>query len=416
MNSRERVRKVLNHELPDRVPVDLAATRTSGISAIAYNRLKKTLGLNTPLPKMYDMIQQLVYPDKQVLDLFNVDFIDAGQAFTGKEAGWKEFLLRDGSSCLVPERINLEFEADKKVNVVFEDGTVLGTMPPDSIYIDQAFWLYGGLEKFPENIDIKEFNKDLWEYTAPPPGNIDVFKEKDAGVFIENIKKLYYNTQSSIVLRFGGNLIESGFSLRGMENYLCDLYLDEIGVNRFLDLLMENYLKKLMRIIELAGDYIDVLMFADDMGDNNSSFFSPEIYCKYFKHRHKEMWDLVHEKSNIKVFLHTCGSVYELLPDLIEAGMDILNPVQTNAKNMQPEKLKKEFGKHIIFWGGCVDTRKVLVYGSPEDVEKDVGERIEILGKNGGGLVFNQIHNILADVPAENIIALFKAAEKYGQY
>ena len=127
------------------------------------------------------------------------------------------------------------------------------------------------------------------------------------------------------------------------------------------------------------------------------------------------MWELIKNKSKCKIFFHTCGSIYELIPDLIEAGLDILNPIQTSAKNMEPERLKKEFGKDLIFWGGCCDSREILVNGSPEDIRKDVKRRVEILGKNGG-LIFNQIHNILADVPPENILALFDAAALYGQY
>jgi len=227
--------------------------------------------------------------------------------------------------------------------------------------------------------------------------------------------ELYEKTDYSICLRIGGNQVESGFSIRGMENYLCDIYLDKKGVNRMLDILMEDYMGKIKKIIEGVGKYIDILMFADDMGGQDGPLISPEIYREMFKPRHKLMWNYVHDRSDCKVFFHCCGSIMELIPDLIEAGIDILNPVQTTAKNMEPERLKKEFGKDIIFQGGCCNTSEVLARGSVREVEEDVKKRISILGK-GGGLIFNQIHNILADVPPQNIIKMFESAYKYGQY
>lgn len=415
MNSKERVMKVLNHEIPDRIPVDFGSSRVTGISAIAYNNLRKKLGIESGLTKISDFVMQLAYPEDKILELFNVDIIDAGQAFLEYENPWNEFLLRNGSICLVPGRINFRVESDGTVNVVYKDNTVLGRMPSKSLYVNQSYWVYGNLEKIPEDIDIEDFKKELWDYTSPVPGNFNIFDNNQAEIFKNCIKKIYETTDYAIMLRFGGNLIESGFCIRGMENYLCDLYIDEEGVNRFLDVLMEGYLKSINRILELAGDYINILMFADDMGSENAPFFSPQIYKKYFKKRHKQMWELIHSKSKCKVFLHSCGSIYELIPDLIEAGLDILNPVQTSAKNMEPERLKEKFGEDLVFWGGCCDTRRILTKGSPQDVKNDVKNSVKILGKNGG-LIFNQIHNILADVPPENIIALFEAADLYGQY
>ena len=250
MKSRERVKKVLSHQVVDRIPVDLGSTRTTGITAIAYNKLVKKSGLDLELPKMYDIVQQLVYPQKEIMDMFSVDFIDAGQAFYNSDIFWKQFNLRDGSKCRVPSWLNIVEEKDKTVKVVNDERTVLGIMPPSSFYIDQSFWVYGKLDKIPENINKNDLKKDVWTYAAPPPGNINLFDDAQCLEFQENIKRIYEETDYAIVLRFGGNLVESGFSIRGMENYFCDLYLDESGVNRFLDVLMEEvgvffiYIKK----------------------------------------------------------------------------------------------------------------------------------------------------------------------------
>jgi len=415
MKSRERVKKVLNHEIPDKVPVDFGSTRTTGITAIAYNKLIKKLSLNLCTPKMFDIVQQLVYPQKEIRGIFNVDFIDAGQAFNNSNIFWREFVLRDDSKCLVPAWINIVEENDKSIKVIDDEGTLLGIMPPKSLYIDQCFWVYGKLSKFPKIINKNDFKKDLWDYATPPPTNIDFFDYSESLKFKENIEKLYEETDYAIVLRFGGNLVESGFSIRGMENYFCDLYLDESGVNNFLDILMDDYMKNLERILELVGEYISVIMFADDMGSEIGPFFQKEIYKKYFKERHKKMWELVHRKSDCKVFLHSCGSIYELIPDLIDAGLDILSPVQITAKDMQPEKLKKQFGKYLIFWGGCCDSRKVLSSGSPVMVTNHVKKNMKILG-NDGGLIFSPIHNVQPEVSPENILSLFKAADMFGNY
>jgi len=415
MNSRERVRKVLNREIPDRMPIDLGSTRTTGISAIAYNRLKEKTGFKKDYARMYDFVQQLAYPGKEIRDLFKIDIIDAGQAFLRSPDAWKKFRLNDGSECLIPKTINLEEDSNGDVYIKNSDDVILGIKPSSSLYADQSFWVYGNNKKIPENIYEKDLELDLWAETSPPPGKLDIFNDEDFKVFTDSIRELYEKTDYSICLRIGGNQVESGFSLRGMENYLCDIYLDKKGVHRLLDKLMEGYMRNLKRIVESVGQYVDILMFADDMGGQEGPLISPEIYRELFKPRHKKMWDYVHDNSNCKVFFHCCGSIAELLPDLIDAGIDILNPVQTTAKNMDPEYLKREFGKYIIFHGGCCNTSEVLARGSLKEVEEDVRKRIGILGK-GGGLIFNQIHNILADVPPENIIKMLESAHKYGLY
>jgi len=418
MDSRERVKITLNHQIPDRVPIDFGSTRTSGITAIAYSSLVKKIKPERQaygLPRIYDMVQQLAYPQKDILELFNAYFIDAGQAFFESEDFWREFVLNDGSKCLIPSWFNVLRDKNGDVIIQNDDGIILGKMPSSSFYVDQTYWVYGSVEKIPEKIDPADFDKDVWAYTTPPPGSIDLFDKKQAELFKNSIKRLYEQTKYAIVLRFGGNLVESGFSIRGMENYLCDLYLDPSGVERFLEVLMEDYVRKLNRILELVGDKISVIMFADDMGSELGPFFPAEIYRKYFKEKHRQMWDIVHSKSDCKVFLHSCGSVSELIPDLIDAGLDILNPVQISAKNMDPEILKKNYGKDLIFWGGCCDTREILPKATPGKIIDHVKENMRILGKDGG-LVFNQIHNIQPGVPPSNILALFEAAKLFGRY
>jgi uroporphyrinogen decarboxylase len=217
------------------------------------------------------------------------------------------------------------------------------------------------------------------------------------------------------MLAVGCNLFEMGTFLRGMDNFLCDIYLDRRGTERLLDKLMEGYFKLLDRVLKGVGKYVDLLQFGDDLGSQQGPFMSPDIFKQIFIPRYKKMWDFVHENSSCKVFLHSCGSLYELLPYLVGAGLDVLNPVQTTAMNMEQEKLKKEFGRDITFWGGGCNTRDILPNKTPAEVKEDVRVRMEVFAK-GGGFVFNQIHNVMADVPSENVIAMFEAAYEFGKY
>jgi len=200
-----------------------------------------------------------------------------------------------------------------------------------------------------------------------------------------------------------------------MENFLSDIYLDKNGTKRLIDKLVEGNMKFLDRVLRGVGEYVDLLQFGDDLGLQSGPFMSPGVFKEIFMPRYKKMWDFVHNNTDCKVFLHSCGSVYEVLPHLIDGGLDVLNPVQTTAVNMEPERLKKEFGKYITFWGGGCDTQNVLPNKTPTEVKEDVKRRIEIFSK-GGGFVFNQTHNVLADVKPENVIAMLEAAYKYGKY
>jgi len=415
MDSRERVRLAVNHETPDRVPIDLGSMRSSGISAIAYNNLREKLNLDKKeLPKMYDFIQQLAYPDKEVMELFHIDTIDAGQAFLQNKDEWREWELNDGSKCLIPKSLNIEIGKEGTVYVLSKDGIRLGKKPMSSLYVDQCYWVYGDKESIPDDLKDKDLDNHIWA-TPSPPWHLDIFNDLQFKEFVNGIKALYESTSFSIVLSVGCNMFETGTFLRGMENFMMDMYTEKSRTKKLLDRLVERNMGKLERIIDGVGKYIDFLQFGDDLGGQDGPFMSPEIYREVFKPRHKKMWDFVHEKSSCKVFLHSCGSIYKLLPDLIDAGLDVLNPVQTTSRDMDPQKLKKEFGKNLVFWGGCCNTRDVLAIQDHQRITKDVKERIKILGE-GGGLVFNQIHNILADVPPENVIAMFNAAYDHGKY
>ena len=414
MKSRERVKMSINHKQVDRVPIDLGSMRSTGIATIAYNNLRKKLGITKGLAKMYDFIQQLAYPEKEIRDLFHVDVIDAGQAFLNNDSEWRKWTLNDGSKCLIPKYLNVEIDKEGTVLLKNNDNFILGKKPKSSLYVDQSYWVYKDLPKIPNTFNDKDLVKQLWAIPSPP-WYLNIFNDNDYKLFINNIKKLHDETDYAIMLSVGCNLFETGNFLRGMENFLSDIYLDKNGTKRLIDKLVEGNMKFLDRVLKGVGEYVDLLQFGDDLGLQNGPFMSPDVFKEIFKPRYKKMWDFVHNNSNCKVFLHSCGSVYELLPHLIDAGVDVLNPVQTTTVNMEPERLKKEFGKYITFWGGGCNTQGVLPNKTPTEVKEDVKRRIEIFSK-GGGFVFNQIHNILADVKPENVIAMLEAAYEYGKY
>ena len=414
MKSRERIKMSINHKQVDRVPIDLGSMRSTGIATIAYNNLRKKLGITKGLAKMYDFIQQLAYPEKEIRDLFHVDVIDAGQAFLNNDSEWRKWTLNNGSKCLIPKYLNVEIDKEGTVLLKNNDDVILGKKPKSSLYVDQSYWVYKDLPKIPDTFNDKDLVKQLWAIPSPP-WYLNIFNDNDYKLFINNIKKLHDETDYAIMLSAGCNLFETGNFLRGMENFLSDIYLDKNGTKRLLDKLVEGNMKFLDRVLKGVGEYVDLLQFGDDLGLQSGPFMSPDVFKEIFKPRYKKMWDYVHNNTNCKIFLHSCGSVYELLPHLIDAGVDVLNPVQTTAVNMEPERLKKEFGKYITFWGGGCNTRDVLPSKTPTEVKEDVRRRIEIFSK-GGGFVFNQTHNILADIKPENVIAMLEAAYEYGKY
>jgi len=224
----------------------------------------------------------------------------------------------------------------------------------------------------------------------------------------------YEVTQGEVLLD-GGNLLEMGQFLYRIDNFLMLLAGDPARAHEFLDRVVELHLANLERFLAAVGDSIDIILFGDDLGMQNGPQISPAMYEEFFKPRHKRMWTRAKELANVKVMLHCCGGVQPLLRHLIEAGLDAINPVQISCTGMDPRALKQQFGKDLTFWGGGCDTHRVLSGGTPDEIRRHVRQQVEIL-KPGGGFVFQQVHNILANVPPENIVAMFEAAYAHAPY
>jgi uroporphyrinogen decarboxylase len=411
MNSRTRMNLSLNHREPDRVPVDLGSTPSSGISAIAYNNLTRYLATKNNRNLIYDVVQQLAQPEDAILDQFKIDVIDIGRAFNADANDWHEVMLPDGSMGLYPIWFQPIQQMDGSLHAYSRAGDDIGKMIKGATFFDQTLFPY--IDGYPAHYKQLEddMGKVIWAALAHSPWD-HVLDSNFWQRLRERALYLKRTTDRALVIVCGCNLFEWGTFLRRIDNFLIDLYTETKQAERLLDALMEIHLATLSKVCAAVGDVADVIRFGDDLGMESGPFFSPDIYRRIFKPRQKILCDFVKRNSSMKTFLHSCGSVYRLLPDIIEAGYDILNPVQTTAHEMNAVKLKKEFGKDLVFWGGGSDTRNMLNRGTIREIKDDVKRRLEIFAP-GGGYVFNPIHNILPDVPPQNIVAMFEAVDEF---
>lgn len=410
MTSRERVLKAFEFKTSDRIPVDFSGHRSSGLSASVYPKLRKAMGLDPRPIRIYDPIQQLAVLDDDVLDLFNVDTIELGRAFALDDNHWQPWTLPDGTDCYLPGWVNVEREPTRWI-IRSESGKIIAQMPDGAQFFEQTWYPY--FEDDADTSDIEDaMNVSMWHTVASPPGPLADGPE-GLKLLTSSAKQFRQSTERAIIGLFGGNLLESGQMLYRNDKFLMMLALDPPSVHDFLDRLTEIHLKNLERFLGAVGDSIDIILFGDDLGMQSGPQISPEMYREFFKPRHKLMWARAKELADIKVMLHCCGGVRELLPDLIDAGLDTINPVQTTARGMEPDQLKKDFGKEIVFWGGGCDTQQILPNGNPEEVYNHVKEQLEIMSQDGG-FVFQQIHNILPGVPPENILAMFSAVKDFS--
>jgi len=407
MNGRERILAALEHREADRPPIDFGGHRSSGIMAIAYARLKDYLGIRTGEIYVYDLVQQLAIVEPEVLDLFEVDTVELGRGFAQEPSYWRDWELPDGTPCKVPAHIPIGREGDDWF-IYNGAGDPIAVQREGSLYFEQIAWPLMDAED-DEFDDLESVLEDvMWSAAATPPAPLGLEGE-DLARLGRGAAALRASTDRAIIGLFGGNLNEIGQFCFRIDNFLRMLAEQPERMHRFLDRLTELHLRQLDAYLGAVGPYIDVILFSDDLGMQTGPQISPAMYREFFKPRHARMWRRVKELADVKVMLHCCGGIRPLLEDLIEAGMDATNPVQTNCSGMEPEALKRDFGDRVTLWGGGCDTARVLPRGTPDEVRGHVKERIRVLSP-GGGFVFQQVHNIMADVPPQNIVAMFDAA------
>ncbi len=412
MNSQERVLAAINHKTPDRVPVDLGGTCVTGIHAITYKNLKDYLGIKTGHVRIYDPIQQLAQVEDEIIDYFNLDVLDVGRTFNTKDEDWYEVHV-NGIDAQFPNYFQPRHNLDDSLELVHEDGTVIGRMSQAALVMDPVY--YPALEKLPENYNefLKMMRKNTFAVGITPPFS-NVGMKHFWKTLRKNAIELKSKTKKPIILSLNISTFEFANSFRRMDKFLIDILRHPSEVEKFLDMIMKFWFESLGVVCTYVGDVVDIIRMGDDLGENNGPIISPRIYRKLFKPRHEEVCDYIKKHSSMKIFYHGCGSLTNLLPDLIETGIDILNPVQISARGMDPKYLKENFGDDITFWGGGVDTRNVICWKTPEEVKKHVLELLEIFTP-GGGYVWSAVHNILPDAPPQNIVACFDAIKEFNE-
>lgn len=414
MTPRERVLAAFDHREADTVPVDFSGHRSSGIAGIGYARLRDHLGLPRRPVRIHDPIQQIAVVDPDVLDRFGVDTLELGRGFALDDASWRDWRLPDGTPCQLASWVRPE-RAAGEWRLVSPRGTVLARMPDGALYFEQVHY------PFLESEDLDDlagaFEECMWTSSAAaaPPGPATPEELR------EGARRLRASTDRAIVGLFGGNLLECGQFLYRNDGFFLLLAGEPHRAERFLDRLVELHLGILERYLAAVGEYIDVILFGDDLGMQTGPQISPAMYRRFFKPRHRLLWETAKRlapagrgsgaarcTAPLRVMLHSCGGIRELLPDLVDAGLEAVNPVQISCAGMETAALKRDFGRDIVLWGGGCDTRSVLGTATPAGVREHVRRQVDILAP-GGGFVFQQVHNVQAGVPAENVAAMFDA-------
>ncbi len=404
MTSRERVLAVLNGKTPDRVPIDLGATDCTSMHGMTYNTLKAHLGIDAGPTRIGHIAMITADIDAPVRERFSADCVRLFYDATKRRAG----TLPDGSPCEWPDLWAPTQLPDGSEVLLGVDGAPIAKRMKDTYWFSPA----GPAMPFIQTPEDVRKNLGLMEFAAMARSP---FFDETLEDIAARARTLREETDYAIVGHFGGHFVESAQLVRGMTDFMCDLAVNPELVTTLMEALAETHMRTFERYIEHVGPYLDVVCVSDDLGMQDGPLISPDTWRKLVKPSAKKLYTFMKERMSAKLFLHSCGSVYDFIPDLIEMGVDILNPVQVSARNMDSKKLKAEFGNDIVFWGGGCDVQRVLPMGTPAEVRDEVKRRIDDFAP-GGGFVFAGIHNIQPDVPPENIVAFYDAALEFGGY
>jgi len=418
MNSRERVLAALDHRQPDRVPLDLGGSVLTGMQASSVYKLRQALRLDPPgTPvKILDPFQMLGEIQGDLVEAVGGDVlpVPAYTTFFGyKREGWKPWRLFDGTPVLVPEAFNTEPDENGDI-LMYPEGD--RSVPP-SARMPRGGYYFDEIVRQPP----------LDEARLDPADNMEEFTpvtEEAVRYFAAEADRLSRSTDKPLFAGFCfssfGDIalvpapwLKHPKGIRDIEEWYVSTLTRRDYIWKVFERQCEVALINLERLYGAVGEKVHVtLVTGTDFGAQASAFISPQSYRDLYQPFHRAVNDWVHRHTGWKTFIHSCGSVLELIPEFISAGFDILNPVQTAAAGMDPRALKERFGDRLVFWGGGVDTQATLPFGTPEEIRAQVRERLQVFGR-GGGFVFASVHNIQAGIPVENLLALFEAVRDF---
>jgi uroporphyrinogen decarboxylase len=377
---RERVVTALDHREPDRVPISFGCLHDS-IHLFGHRSLKTFLGIQNTEDSIQDPFQQNVFPDKTLMAKFGADCLPVyarpAQPFEMRystEGGFRKYKDEWGTTYRQPIATGIWFDFESTIWSGKTAAEIASHKLPDPVHPSRFEGLRAQVQRM-----LKETDKAIVAH-APT-----------------------------------GGIVEHSYWLRGMQDSYMDMASDPAMVELVAERVVEWLEAFWTRYMEEIGDLVQVVQMGDDLGGQDGPLFSPDVYRKFFKPRERRLIDIVKKRSRAKVYFHSCGAIREYIPDLIEIGVDALNPVQVQARNMDSAGLKRDFGKQLSFWGGGANPNAVMSRGTPEDVRREVKKRIEDLAP-GGGFVFASVHNIQSDVPPQNVVAFFESALEYGKY
>lgn len=373
MTHRERVLAALRHEPPDRVPIDLGGGRASSIHLTAYRNLAAKLGLEVPPPEILDVMQQIAGVHASVQDALDVDI---------------EFVNTDPTVLVEGDEIGTHYT---------DEWGVTRRMPEGGFWYDQDDGPLAG------EITVADIVRHPW----PDPND----PARTRGLR-EKMQAARDGSDRAICMGVRGSIVHLSQYLRGFEDWYYDMAGDQELMGAMLDAILEVLLPVIETQLKAAGDLCDVIFLGDDIGAQNGLQVSPETYRKVIKPRHARVFEAVRRGApDAFIAMHTCGSVVDVIDDLIEIGVQVLNPIQVSARGMGPRELKDRFGDRLSFWG-AMDTQHTLPFGTEDEVRAEVRERVNVLGE-GGGYILSAVHNLQPDVPTENVLAMFDEARSY---
>jgi len=419
LTSRERVIKAISHKEPDMVPIDFGGMDGSGgIHALALKKLLEYLRIKQGLEvRIYDVMQMLGEIPKILLERFEVDIVSVRRTIdpTGISANdikFKDYIL-SGEKMKIPEIVDITRKENgtEYMYAWFTKNpqkrrTVIAIRKPSAFYFDQLP-IYTPLREVEKASDIKEL---------PPHPAIPEYDRRYLEILRKNAKWLFENTSYAIFGMSGVSIFETTVYLLGFEKFAINLRRNKSVIERIIELLLEHDKIELKKYLDAVGDYLQIIgIGGEDLGTQTAPLINPKDWRELFKPAIEEIVRIIKSRTNCYVLIHSCGSIKPFIPDFIDIKIDVLNPVQISAKDMNPQELKREFGDEISFWGGGCDTQRVLPRATPNEVKRHVKNLVEIF-KPGGGFVFNQVHNIQPEVPPENIVAMFEAVKEVRKY